>query len=190
MIPDTPAAVDELVYVRPFTLEQPFKYVWCKERPNITTGTLLVLKVDKALVVPRDAAMPVLFVGDKPAQCINHGHKSGHVIAVVPGEVDLIKTPIWFGTPGLPYRTDKVKAQAERALATRAGIKPFAKEAVAQAQARGGERINAVDMSALLRGEVAELILKYSPDEKHLADGFRVPVVTRQKPDMPADDGD
>ena len=187
-MPKTPAAVEDLVYARQFTLEEGFKYFWCKERPNVTTGTLLVLKVDKALVVPRAIAMPVLYVGDKPAQRVNAGHKSGHVVAIVPGEADLTKVAMWFGTPGLPEQIDSATAQSERALAEEAGIGPFPEKKVEAALAKGGEPIKTTDMSALLRDQVAELILEYSPDEKHLADGFRVPVVTRQKSKKPAED--
>ncbi len=66
--PKTPAAVADILYARSFTLEQGFKYMWSKERPNVTNGMLLVLKVDKALVVPREIATPVLYVGNQPAQ--------------------------------------------------------------------------------------------------------------------------
>ena len=192
-IPKTPAAVEDLVYARQFTLEEGFKFFWCKERPNVTTGTLLVLEVDKALVVPRAMAMPVLYVGDKPAQRVNDGHKSGHVIAIAPGEADLTKVAMWFGTPGLPGQVDAATAQSERALAEKAGIRPFPEKKVEAALAKGGEPIKTTDMSALLRDQVAELILEYSPDEKHLADGFRVPVITKQKrqdPEKSAGDED
>ena len=187
-IPQTPAAVEDLLYARPFTLEKGFKFFWCKERPNVTTGTLLVLQVDKALVVPRAIPTPVLYVGDQPAERVNHGHKSGRVVAIVPGEADLAKVPIWFGTPALPGQVDAAAAQSERALAEEAGIRPFPAKKVEAALAKGGEPIKTTDKSALLRDELAELILEYCPDEKHLADGFRVPVVTRQKPKEPAED--
>jgi hypothetical protein len=106
-MPKTPAAVDDIVYARPFSLEKGFKFFWRKERPEVTEGLILVLKADKALLVPRAAMMPVLYVGDQTAQRLNHGQ--------------------------------------------------------------------------VLRGEVADLILKYSPQEKHIAEGFRVPVVQRKE---------
>ena len=124
---------------------------------------------------------------------MNHGNKSGHVIAIAPGEADLTKVPIWFGTPRLPERVDAAAAKSERALAEQAGIGPFSEKNVAAALAKGGEPIKTTDKSALLRDQVAELILEYSPDEKHLADGFRLPVVTRQKrqsPEESAEDED
>lgn len=189
-MPKTPAAVEDLVYARPFTLDTGFKYIWSRERPNVTTGLLLVLEVDKALVVPRSIATPVLYVGDQPAQRVNQGHESGHVIAVVPGEVDLTKVPIWFGPPGFPFDTDAATARAERVRAEEAGITPFTEERVTAARVRGGSPIRKRDMSALLRAEIAELILDYCPDEKKLADGFRVPVVTKQKQEPQAVDGE
>jgi len=186
VIPPTPAAVTDLAYARSFTLEKSFKFIWCRETQHISTGMLLVVKVDKALVFPRAVAMPVLYVGDRTAQRINSGHKSGWVIAIVPGEVDLTQQPIWFGTPDLPSRVDANKAISERTLALEAGIRPFSKEKVKAAQAEGGERLALTDMSTMLRDQVSELILKYCPDEKHLADEFRVPVIAKRKPDESA----
>jgi len=178
-IPSTPAAVDGLVYARTVTLESGFTYVWNAEKPTVTTATLLVLRVDPDLVFPRQVAEPVLYVGDHTAQRINAGHQSGHVVALVPGEVDLATAPIWFGTPDLPERVDAATVKAERSLAAQAGIAPFTREQVAAATAKGGAALNASDMEALLRTEVAELILEHTPQEAHLAEAFRVPVTRR-----------
>ena len=175
-IPSTPAAVDDLVYARPFTLSNGYKYDWSKERPTVTTGTLLVLKVNPDLVVPRQTAEPVLYVGNQTAQRLNHGHESGHVIAIVPGEVDLAQSPIWFGGPELPERVDANMAQAERSLADAANITPFAAEKVQAAAAKGGERLEVFDLYTLLRDHIAELVLEYSPQETHLAETWRLPV--------------
>jgi hypothetical protein len=138
--PKTPAAAADILYARSFTLERGFKYIWSKERPKVTTGTLLVLEVDPALVVPRSIATPVLYVGDQPAQRVNHGHESGRVIAIVPGEVELTKAPIWFGAPGFPFLTDAATARSERVLAENAGIAPFTEKKVSVARGRGGSR--------------------------------------------------
>ncbi|HRT43490.1 MAG TPA: hypothetical protein P5223_15675, partial [Phycisphaerae bacterium] len=78
-IPTTPAPVEDIVYARPFTLEQGYRYIFSKERPWVTEGTLLVLKVNKDFVYPREIAMPVLYVGNQPAERLNRGHESGHV---------------------------------------------------------------------------------------------------------------
>ncbi len=178
-VPATPAAVEDLVYTRTFTLQNGFEFDWSKERPLVTSGTLLVLKVDKALVLPRQQAEPVLYVGDHTAQRINSGYDSGYVIALVPGEVDLAKAPIWFGTPELPERIDAAKAKAERARAEAAGMKPFSAEKIAAASAKGGEQLNVASQYELLRGQVSDLIDEYSPQEAPLAETFRMPVTPR-----------
>jgi hypothetical protein len=180
-IPATPAAVDGLVYARTFTLDNGYTFTWSKAQPTVTTGTLLVLRVNPDLVFPRQVAEPVLYVGDSPAQRVNSGYESGYVVAIVPGEVDLTKAPIWFGTPDLPERVDATIVKAERRLANAAGIHPFAAEQVASATATGGDRLAVSSLEELLRTEVAELILAHSPQESNLADEFRVPVTAPKK---------
>jgi hypothetical protein len=178
-IPATPAAVADVVYARSFTLDKGFQYYWTKQRRNVTTGTLLVLKVDNALVFPRETPMPVLYVGTQTAQRLNHGHQSGHVIAVVPGEVDLTKQMVWFGERESPWNIDAAAANAQRDLAVRAGIKPFSKEKVTAALKNGGERLRLADMSTLLREVVAPLLDEYSPQERTLAEDFRRPALKK-----------
>jgi len=180
-IPATPASVDDVVYIRPFTLDQGFTYHWNVERPQVTAGTLLVLKVDKDLVWPRQVAEPVLYVGDSTAERINHGHESGYVIALVPGTVDLKTDLVWFGTPELPERVDNATVQAEHQLANRAGLTAFSAKTARAAEAKGGTALKVSDKSELLRDEVSRLILTYSPQEKHLVDGFRAPEVKKTK---------
>lgn len=176
-LPATPAPVDEVIYLRPFTLQDVFRFGACQEPFEITSGTILVLRVNPALVIPRAAAQPVLYVGNVAAMRLNHGHESGRVIAVVPGTVDLTKDPIWFGTPDLPGHADSATVQAERIKADQAGIKPVSAEKAQAARMAGGERVSAVDMGALLRDTLAPLVEQYSPQEKALADSWRLPVV-------------
>lgn len=180
-VPSTPAAVDDVLYARTFELSNEFKFIWSRERPTVTRGTLLVLKVDPALVQPRQIAMPVLYVGDHTAQRINQGDKSGRVIAIVPGEVDLARDPVWFGTPDFPHLVNAGMAKAERTLAEQAGIKPFAQEKVDAAKTRGGSVLRAANLRDVLRTEIADLILEFSPQEAQLAEDFRVPVLSRKK---------
>lgn len=178
-VPATPAGVDELVYARAFTLAESYEYEWCKEKPRVTEGYLLVLKVDPDLVYPRQTAEPVLYVGPRPAERINVGHPSGHVVALVPGPVeklDLSKALMWFGTPQLPESVDLKTAQKEHARARQVGIKPLGETKVAAALARGGERLTVQDRYELRR-EAAELIRQYAPHESDLAAGLQVPRV-------------
>lgn len=172
----TPAPVTDVVTIQPFTLEEGYKYDWRQERPFIKSGTLVVFKVNPDLVYPRNAAEPVLYVGSQTAQRLNHGHESGYVIAIVPGEVDLAREPAWFGSPALPERANAETIEAERAKADKAGIRPFDAEKI---QSVSQERLEASDLAALLREHVAELLLKYSPPEKALAETWRLPVAQR-----------
>ncbi len=176
-IPPTPAAVEEVVYARPFTVNEGFRFDWRKEGFQVKAGTILVIKVNPDLVIPRQVAEPVLYVGNQTAMRLNSGNESGYVIAIVPGDVDLAKDPIWFGTPELPERVDAATIQVEREKADKAGIKPISSEKAQAARAKGGERINAADLGALLRDTLAGLVEQYSPQEKRLSDTWRMPVV-------------
>ncbi len=177
-IPATPAPVSEVVYARPFSLNDGFRFDWCKEPIQVTQGTILVLKVNPNLVIARQVEEPVLFVGNQTAMRLNQGEQSGYVVAVVPGAVDLTKDPVWFGTPALPSRVDANVIQAERAKAEKAGIKALSADKAQAAVAKGGSRINTQDMSALLRDTIGSLIEQYSPQEKYLAETWRLPTVT------------
>ena len=148
-VPETPAAVDGLLYARSFTVEAGFPFHWRKERPIVTEGLILVLDVDPALVFPRESAEPVLYVGDHTAQRISRGHPAGRLVALVPGNLDLADAPIWFGAPELPERVDLVLARRERARADAAGIRPFSADTVSAALGRGGERLRVRDQREL-----------------------------------------
>lgn len=177
-VPTTPAAVTDLVLAQPFTLAKGYKYNWSKDRPIVTSGFLVVLKVKPELVFPRNSAEPVLYAGNQTVQRLNHGHKSGHVIAIIPGKIDLTKVPIWFGRPELPERVSTKTIRFERALADKAKIQPFAAKKI---QRVSQERLKVSDLSSLLRDHAAKLVLEFSPQEKELAETWRLPVA-RAKP--------
>jgi len=179
-VPHTPAAVDDIVYAKPFTLEHGYKFEWRKEQPMVTKGMILVLKVKPDLVFPRQSPEPVLYVGDQTAERVNVGHKSGHVVAVVPGEVDLHQATIWFGTPGLPEQVDANTIEAEQKAATNAGIKPFDKKIVLAARKSGGKELEVADRYELGR-HLGRVIRKYAPDESALADTLLTPRIERKK---------
>ena len=172
----TPAAVDEVVYARPFTLNDGFRFDWTNEPFQVTKGTILVLKVDPKLVIARQLEEPVLYVGNQTAMRLNQGDQSGYVVAVVPGDVDLTKDPVWFGTPELPERINAARIQAERQQAEKAGIKALSAEKAKVATDNGGSRVSAQDMSSLLRDTISTLVEKYSPQEKSAAETWRLPV--------------
>jgi hypothetical protein len=165
----TPQAVSGLLLVQPFSLEQGYRFDWLAERPVVAKGTLVVLEVDPRLVAPRNAPQPVLYAGDTTVQRLNEGHESGRVVGIIPGEVDLAASPLWFGAPGLPERATRQSIRAERAAAEQAGIRPFAAEVIARATRAP---IAAADLASLLRDHVAEVVLELSPQERALAQSW------------------
>ena len=182
-LPPTPAPVQDLVYARPFKLDQGFEFTARKEKPTVVEGYILVLKVDPALVYPRQTAEPVLYVGDTTAQRMNVGYESGQVVVIVPAKLadfDLKKTLIWFGTPELPERCSAKTIAEEHALAVKAGIRPLAEGNVDAACSKGGERLTVKDAYELQR-QVAPLIKQFAPDETERADNLLVPRVGEQK---------
>ena len=166
-VPKTPAAVDEIVYARPFTLQKGYEFEWRKEKPLVTEGVILVLRVKPDLVYPRQCAEPVLFVGDQTAERVNVGYESGLVIYLVPDKIDLKTTPIWFGTPQLPEQVDSATIKKERELADKAGIKAFDAAKVKTATDRGEKQLETSDRDQLRRS-LAALVREYSPKEKEL----------------------
>jgi len=170
-IPETPAAVHTLVYAQPFSLEEGYRFDWRAEHPTVVEGYILVLKVDPDLVYPRQMPEPVLYVGDQTVERVNIGHKSGHVIAILPEKIDLATAPIWFGTPDLPERVDAEIIAAERARAEAAGIEPFAAAAVDASLRAGGEAVSFESHDHMLH-HLATLIQTYAPEERILAESF------------------
>ena len=114
----TPAAVDEVVYARPFTLSESFRYDWCNAPFQVSEGTILVLKVQTNLVIPRrsevssctSASVAMLNQGDKSG----HRSRSSREVSTRPGLVRHAGTP-------LPRHPGQSKL---RRLADQAGIKP------------------------------------------------------------------
>jgi hypothetical protein len=189
-MPRTPAPIQELVYARPFQLDRGFEFTWRKEKPLVTAGYILVLKVEPALLYPRQTAEPVLYVGDTTAQRVNVGYPSGHLVVIVPvapdklADFDLKKTLIWFGTPELPERCTAQSIAAERDKAQQAGIQPVAEAKAAAARSKGGSQLNVTDDYELLR-ELAPLIKQYAPDESERADNLLTPRVEERQQDQP-----
>jgi hypothetical protein len=182
---ETPRGVREVLYARPFVLEESYRHTWRSDQPEVQAGWILVLDVDPALVVPRQVAEPVLYVGDQTAERLNHGDQSGHVIAIVPSPLDLArgapeldpaKAAMWFGTPRLPERVDPAVIAAERAAAVRAGIAPLAASSVAKAEERGGALAVFKDRTQLER-EAAALMQVWSPEDYDLARTMLAPLV-------------
>lgn len=174
-----PVAVIDILEIQPFGLKEAYQYDWLQDRPLVSDGLLVVLKVDPSQVVPRNAAEPVLYAGDRTVQRLNQGDRSGYVVAIIPGDLDLASEPIWFGRPELPERVTPEVIKEERDLADSAGIKAFGADKI-QGALRGAIAVE--DLATLLRGPAADLVLKYSPDEKDLAATWRLPTTGSTRP--------
>lgn len=172
-VPATPAAVQDIVFAQPFTLDRGEVSTWRAERPMVESGYILVLKVNPDLVYPRQSAEPVLYVGDTTAERMNVGYRSGFVVAVVGADItgekamDLSKVKIWFGTPELPERVNANRIAQESALADAAGIKAFDADKIA-ALLEQNETLNEQTKAGILN-EVAAQIRRFSPQEEELA---------------------
>lgn len=169
----TPSAIIDVVYLRPFTLNEGFLYYWRQEQPFIRSGTLAVFKVNPHLVRPRNTAEPVLYAGNQTVQRLNQGHESGFVISIIPGSINLSREPVWFGSPELPERVNAQIIDAEREKAENAEIRPFDAEKIMGVTQ---EHLEAANLATLLRDHISELVVKYSPQEKALAEAWRLPV--------------
>jgi len=166
-IPTLPSAV-ELVYAAPFTLQQTFRSDWHNDRPVVGSGYLVVLRVNPALVFPRQDSQPVLYSGVQTAERINVGYRSGFVVAILPGPLDLSRDRIWFGTAMLPEQVTSNTAAYELRKAESAGIPATPASVLNHAL---WQTLVLADRTDLLR-KAAELIRQYAPDETELANNL------------------
>ncbi len=170
--PQPPRPVKDILYAQPFKLTKGYTNTWNKGHELVSSGVLVVLAVDPALVQPRDALEPILYVGSTPVQRLNHGGQSGRVIGIVPGTTDLAGSPIWFGAAGLPERVTAASARAELSRAQKSGIRPFTADKLRSVTHPAAA---AADLAALLRDVASTLVSEYSPQEKYLANSWRLP---------------
>ncbi len=178
-VPPTPAPIIELIEARPFTLATSYTQEWRKDSQPIGAGYVIVVRVPNDYLYPRQLAQPVLFVGSTVAELMNVGYESGIVVAVVPStrneagalELDLTKSPIYFGQPMLPETVDAAIAQQQLQLATRAGISAMSAAAVDAANEKSGTDgpVALVDREALDR-LAGSLVRTYAAGETKRAD--------------------
>lgn len=145
-----PVATAQVLLARPFTLEVPFRSDWSAERPQVSSGVLLVISADPDLVRTRETQEPVLFVGERVVERLITPPGSGIVIGFAPGPVDLSVDPIWFATPSLPESIDRELAHAARLAAVEAGVGPLPSDRLAAARRAGGEPLRLRDRVELL----------------------------------------
>ncbi len=158
--PPTPAAVVDIVYARPFRVQEGYRSYWHGRNTMVTRGYMVVLVVDPALREPRASGMPVLLSDSTVMEMFNFGNLSGKVVAVVPNLDSLTGVRMWFGPVGCADQMNPVKIEASRAEAVAHGIQPFSPERIAAALSVGGETL-VVSRRAALVGEVLALVGQY-----------------------------
>jgi len=178
-----PTPVIDILFARAFELDEPYVNDWRFERPLVSSGWLLVLAVDPALVTPRQTLEPVLYVGDQAAERVNQGAGSGRLVVLVPrtageressGGIDVARTRAWFGAPALPEQVGAGWITREQTRAVAAGLAPMPESRVAEAIRRGGPALNLATKTELLR-HAAGLVARYAPDERLLVETLRLP---------------
>ena len=165
--------VHSILAALPIELTTSFTHDWSAERSQVSSGWLVALEVDPELLVPHQAADPVLYVGDLAVERINRGDVSGRVIVIVPERIDLATAPIYFGSAALPESVDARARGLELMRAENAGARPFQAAALAAARERGlsgsdTETVEFADRRALIEF-AAQWIFEFSPDESDLA---------------------
>lgn len=169
-------AVRKLLFARAFTVAQPYTHAWRREQPEVSSGWILVLEVDPSMTEPHQSAMPVLCVGGETAEPVNSGQPSGNVVAIVPGAIEESSLKVWFGPPDLPEQVDGAWITLARAKVRPEDLTTFTASEVAAARALGGAALQARDRVELDRSS-AQLILRFSPEERALAESLLVPVL-------------
>lgn len=118
-------AVRAVLSATTFTLDAPYRYEWSADAIDVTSGTLLVLDVDPAWLVPSDTRQPTLFAGALPVERLGTGYPDGHLAVVVPSVVDLAHAPLYFSGYDLPERIDAATGKAALSAASAAGCAPL-----------------------------------------------------------------
>lgn len=172
--PVVPAPVEDLLFAQPFELADGYRPGWPPDAAPITSGTIIVIRADPGLTEPRQAPTPILYAGDRMVHTLNTGRESGVLIGIVPGAIDLAGMPIWFGPPRIPGTIDEKTIDTDREAALEAGIRSVTDQDVEEASRQA---VRAPDLATLLREDLAELVLEFAPEEKHLAAKWRLPEV-------------
>jgi len=173
----SPADITGVLFARSFTLDQPYTFTWRRDEPEVHGGWLLVVGVTPSLAVQKDSWNPVLYVGRYPAEIAATDPDAGRFVVIVPGDVDLARDPVYFGSVELPCEVTAARGAEEMQAALEAGFRPMTPEALRLAEAAGGGAIQAPDAHALYAGAVADAIDAYAPAARGVAEALRMPVL-------------
>ncbi len=170
--PGTPAPIDRIVYAQPFTLQDGIVYPTRPEEPQVNAGYLLIIDADPKLVLQTARPSPILYVGKQRARRLNPGYPSGRAFVLVRAELnergevdlDLTRTPIWFGTPALGVDTQRIEREHELAVEAGIGRRPKAEIDRGLGEADGQPR--AFKGYFELQRHYAKLMKEYLPPEE------------------------
>lgn len=98
------------------------------------------------------------------------------MIVIVPDWIDLSRAPVFFGSTELPERVDRIRGEGEMTAALGRAARPFGPDLRAAAFGVGGTTLPCRSSVELFLA-VADLIDRYAPEEKELAEIYRTPLV-------------
>lgn len=178
--PVIPAPIEEVLYAREFELETGYSLSGQTNAPLISSGSVVVFRVDPSLTVPRQVPTPVLYAGGRVVHVLNTGQGTGILIGIVPEtRLDqLADQPAWFGPPRISGAINEKTIEEDRRAAVSAGIRPNTAEDLRRV---ARDPLRARSLASLLRGDIADLILEFVPKERALAAKWRLPEVGEVK---------
>ena len=100
---------------------------------------------------------------------LNRANRAG--VGMIAGNLDLASAPLWFSLPS--RSADEPPGDGSRALAGPAGLRPLPRDTLRRVTRPPAA---AESLSSVLRREVADLVLRFSPAEKDIAEAWRRPV--------------
>jgi len=107
----------EVRSITPFSVDQSFEFDFTASPFQVSSGQLVVVKVEPELARPRQTLMPVLYAGSWPVQVLTTAADARCLVGVVPASVDLSKLPVFFGGEALPERIRRQDGERELAAA-------------------------------------------------------------------------
>jgi len=114
--------VKQVEWAQRFELKTPHPYQHSAQPHPIQQGWLVQLRVDAPAQRPLQIGVPLLWVGDDVAVRTNWGSECA--VVWVPGEHDLRKEPIFYGSTTLPERVDAERRALDHSQAADRGWGP------------------------------------------------------------------
>lgn len=134
--------VEEVVWARPFRLEEPTLYRYTREARAIDRGWLVELKVDPRYQQPHPIHIPVLWIDGQIA--VRANWRSRCAVVWVPGPADARDGRVFYGSTALPETLGPEDAEREAKKAVEAGVGPVVRRTLVD------EPLVLTDLTALM----------------------------------------